>query len=180
MFLFRKNTFFLILRNRRKKIFYFFCSPPQNYNISPFHPTLSTKPFTPHSPANGYPKARRTSCKIWRKTAGGRGRRRCLSHLTQPCVLVLLYNADTFFNVGDKIFHDLDFILLCVSLNFHWEYHLVKFMVKKFANGKFDHFPFCADKGEIVIVKFVHKHLPDSCRAQLLVNKCCGKNRVRV
>lgn len=50
MFLFRKNTFFLILRNRRKKIFYFFCSPPQKYNFRPFLPTLSTKPFVPHHP----------------------------------------------------------------------------------------------------------------------------------
>ena len=96
--------------------------------------------------------------------------KRLFSHLTQPCVLVLLDNTDTFFDVGDKILHDLNFILLCVSLNFHiWEYHLVEFIVKKFANGKFDYFPICVDKGKIVIVKIVHKTIPNSCREQLLV-----------
>lgn len=105
---------------------------------------------------------------------------RASSHLTQPCILVLFDNANTFFDVGDKISHDLNFILLCVSLRILCENHLVEFKVKKFANAKFDYFPLCADQGEIVIVKFVHKPLPDSCRAQLLVNKRCGKDRARV
>ncbi len=135
-------------------------TPPQNYYFPLSLPILS---------ASGYPQASFISCKIWRKATGRRRQRRCLSHLTQPCVLVFLYNTDTFFDVGDKIFHDLNFILLCVSLNIHiWDI-MAEFMVKKFANGKFDCFPFWADQGEIEIVKFVHKPFPDMCRAQLLI-----------
>ena len=73
---------------------------------------------------------------------GGANHSSYFSHIAKLSILILLDNTDTFFDIVDKIFHNLYFILLCVSLHILiWENHLVEFMVNEFANGKFDYFP---------------------------------------